>query len=220
MEIFLSIDGVLRNTIQKFDYHYKDYFLNSDVENTESENTDFIYDVTEPVYNDNLLNHYTFQSKEEFENFIFIEFPIEIFGHAGVSYPTSISDLNKMIYENKEHNFTVVGLDELGKSKSATLFFLSKNGFLGNNIKFIRSDDIKDMWDKCDCWITDSEKIITECPKDKEVIKFNTNYNQYFTNQKEITKLTEIQEPWLNTSEKTTTLTLTESQTNVEQQTP
>ena len=27
MEIFVSIDGVLRNTIQKFDYHYKDYFL-------------------------------------------------------------------------------------------------------------------------------------------------------------------------------------------------
>ena len=220
MEIFVSIDGVLRNTIQKFDYHYKDYFLNSDVENTESENNDFKYDVIEPVYNDNLLNHYTFQSKEEFENFIFIEFPIEIFGHAGVSYSTSISDLNRMIYENKEHNFTVVGLDELGKSKPATLFFLSKNGFLGNSIKFIRSDDIKDMWDKCDYWITDSEKVIVGCPKDKEVIKFNTSYNQYFTNQKEITKLTEIQESWLNTSEKTTTLILTESQTNVEQQTP
>jgi len=216
MEIFVSIDGVLRNTIQKFDYHYKDYFLNSDVESTE-DNGDFDYSVTEPVYNNNLLECYKFQSKEEFENFLFIEFPIEIFGHAGVSYPNAISDLNRLVYDNKEHSVTIVGLDELGKSKPATLFFLSKNGFMGNNIKFIKSDDITDMWNKCDCWITDNEKIITECPKDKAVIKFNTSYNQYFTNKKEITKLTEIDIPWLNTTEKTTTLTLTESPTSVGQ---
>jgi hypothetical protein len=216
MEIFVSIDGVLRNTIQKFDYHYKDYYLNSDVESTE-DTSNFDYSVNDSVHNDNLLDYYKFQSKEEFENFLFIEFPIEIFGHAGISYSTVISDLNRLIYDNKEHTITIVGLDELGKSKPATLFFLSKNGFMGNNIKFIKREDINDIWNKCDCWITDSEKIINECPKDKIVIKFNTSYNQYFTNQKEITKLTEIDLPWLNTSEKTTTLTLTESPTSVEQ---
>jgi hypothetical protein len=215
MEIFVSIDGVLRNTIKKFDYHYKDYYFDSDVENTES-TENFEYSITEPVYNDNLLNHYKFQTKEEFEYFLFFEFPIEIFGHAGVSYQSVISDLNNLIYNNPEHNFTVVGLDQLGKSKSATLFFLSKNGFLGNDIKFIKTSDISEMWGKCDVWITDSEKIITECPKEKNVIKFVTDYNQYFTNKKEITKLSEIQEPW-NCLEKTTTLTLTESQTNAEQ---
>jgi hypothetical protein len=218
MEIFLSIDGVLRNTIQKFDYHYKDFYFDSDVENTEN-TTDFEYKVTEPINNDNLLNHYNFQSKEEFENFLFIEFPIEIFGHATTSYQGVITDLNKLIYDNKEHNFTIIGLDELGKSKPATLFFLSRNGFMGNNIKFIKSEEIKDMWVKCDYWITDSEKVITECPEDRTVIKFNTSYNQYFTNQKEISKLTEITELWSKSLENPTTLTLTESQTNVEQET-
>ncbi len=29
MEIYISIDGVLRNTIAKFDYHYKDHYLDS-----------------------------------------------------------------------------------------------------------------------------------------------------------------------------------------------
>jgi energy-coupling factor transporter ATP-binding protein EcfA2 len=116
---------------------------------------------------------------------------------------------------DKEHNFTIVGMDELGKSKPATLFFLSKNGFIGNNIKFIKSDEISDMWTKCDYWITDSEKIITECPKEKNVIKFNTPYNQYFTNQKEITKLTQINEPCLKFLENNTILISTESQKNV-----
>ena len=32
MEIYISIDGVLRNTIQKFDYHYNDAYLDSELE--------------------------------------------------------------------------------------------------------------------------------------------------------------------------------------------
>ena len=215
MEIFISIDGVLRNTIQKFDYHYNDAYLSGEL----SEENTFEYGVTEPIQNDNLLDSYKFQSQEEFEFFLFIEYPIEIFGHAGLSYSTTFTDLHKIMHENKNHNFTLVGLDELGKSKPATLFFLSKNGFLGNNIKFIKSDEIKDTWDKCDVWITDNKKIIDLCPEDKTTIKFNTTYNQYFTYKKEISKLTEITEPWLNYSEKPTTLISMESQTNVEQDT-
>ncbi len=215
MEIFLSIDGVLRNTIQKFDYHYKDAYLSSEFE---SENN-FEYNVIEPIQNDNILLSYQFQSPEEFEYFLYIEYPIEIFGHAGISYHTTFTDLNKMIYDNPEHNFTLVGLNELGKSKPATLFFLSKNGFLGNNIKFIKSKDVQSEWDKCDVWITDAKEIIESCPKEKDVIKFNTTYNQHFTHQKEITKLTEIKEPWLKFLENTTTSTSKQLPQDVEPET-
>lgn len=214
MEIYISIDGVIRNTIQKFDYHYNDAYLNSEFENENN----FEYGITEPIYNNNLLNSYKFQSKEEFEFFLFIEYPIEIFGHAGLSYSTTFTELNRLIYDNPEHNFTLVGCDELGKAKPASLFFLSKNGFLGNNIKFIKSEDIEKNWSDCDVWITDNEMIINSCPENKEVIKFKTSYNQYFTYKKEITKLSEIQEPWLKSLENHTTLTLTESQKNVEQE--
>ena len=214
MEIYISIDGVIRNTIQKFDYHYNNAFLADDIQFEEGNS--FEYGITEPIQNNNLLNSYNFQSKEEFENFLFIEYPIEIFGHAGLSYSTTFTDLHKIIFDNPDHNFTLIGLDELGKSRPATLFFLSKNGFLGNNIKFIKSDDINEMWSKCDIWITDNKNIIDSCPENKITYKFNTTYNQYFTNKKEISKLTEIQEPWLNSLEKTTTLISTESQINVE----
>jgi hypothetical protein len=201
MEIYLSIDGVLRNTIQKFDYHYRDAYLDSEFE---SENN-FEYKIIEPIHNDNLLSSYQFQSSEELEYFLYVEYPIEIFGHAGISYQTTFTDLNKIIYENPEHNFTVVGLNELGKSKPATLFFLSKNGFLGNNIKFIKSKDISEEWNACDVWITDSKEIIDLCPDGKETIKFNTTYNQHFTHKKEISKLTEIKETWLKFLENSTT---------------
>lgn len=218
MEIFISIDGVLRNTIQKFDYHYNDAFLADDV-TFEQDATPFDYAITEPIQNDNLLNSYRFQSKEEFENFLFIEYPIEIFGHAGLSYATTFTDLNKLIYENKEHNFTLVGIDELGKAKPATLFFLSKNGFLGNTIKFSVSSNIDELWKQCDVWVTDNKQILDAKPEGKTALKFQTTYNQYFTYEKEITKLTEIQEIWSHSLESPTTLTLTESQTNVEQET-
>lgn len=212
MEIYISIDGVLRNLIQKFNYHYTDAFLQSEFENE----TDFEYNIVYPIQNDNLLNSYKFQSMEEFEFFTYIEYPIEIFGHAGVSYPTSISDLNKIIFDNPQHNITVVGVDEVGKSKPATLFFLSKNGFLGNNIKFIKSVDIEKEWEKCDLWVSDNKKIIDLKPEGKSAIKFQTTYNEFFTNEKEITKLTEIEELWSKSLENPTTLTLTESPKNVE----
>jgi hypothetical protein len=213
MEIYISIDGVLRNLIQKFNYHYNDAYLQSEYENE----SNFEYNIVYPIQNDNLLNSYKFQSIDEFEFFTYIEYPIEIFGHAGVSYPTSISDLNKIIFDNPNHNITVVGVDEVGKSKPATLFFLSKNGFLGNNIKFIKSVDIEKEWEKCDLWVTDSKKIIDLKPEEKTAIKFQTTYNQFFTNEEEITKLTEIEKLWSNSLENPTTLTLTESPKNVEQ---
>ena len=214
MEIFISIDGVLRNTIQKFDYHYNEAYLADDL-TFEEENT-FEYGVTEPIQNDNLLNSYKFQSTEEFEHFLFIEYPIEIFGHAGLSYSTTFTELHKLMYENQQHSYTLIGLDELGKAKPGTLFFLSKNGYLGNHIRFIKTSDINKLWDSCDIWITDNKNIIDSCPKNKTAIKFNTTYNQYFTYKTEISKLSEIQEPWLNYSGNTTTLISTESQKNVD----
>ena len=117
------------------------------------------------------------------------------------SYLKAFHDLNNLIYENKEHNFTLIGLDQLGKSKPSTLFFLSKNGFMGNNVKFTMSSEIPKLWKNCDLWITDNKTVIDHCPKNKKVVKFNTDYNQHFTNQLEIHKLTEIDKTWLKSSE-------------------
>lgn len=214
MEIYISINGVLRNLIQKLEYLYIKDFI--DIE-PEEKSEDFEYRIIHPIHNDNLLKSFEFHSKSEFENYCFIEYPLELFGHSGLSYATAISDLNKVIYEHKNHNFTLVGMDELGKSKPSTLFFLSKNAFLGNNIKFILSNDINKEWKKCDVWITDSEEIINKCPKNKMAIKFNTGYNEHFTAKHEINNITKIEEICLTSSEKTITSMLMKSLKNAVQ---
>lgn len=206
MEIFISIDGVLRNTIQKFEYHYNDYYLDSDVEGELED--DYDYHINFPIKNDDLKNSFIFQSNEEYENFLYIEFPVEIFGHAGISYPGVFTELHKFMSEHPEFNVTIVGLDQLGKAKPSTLFFLSKNGFLGNRINFIRSENIKDEWKKCDVWVTDNREIIKKCPKKKKVFKFNTNYNNHFDYKNEINKLSELENKLCTTSSENTTISV------------
>jgi hypothetical protein len=189
MKIYISINGVLRDLIKKFDNHYNIEFIDETV----VDETQFKYEKSNEIYNDDLLKYYTFQSKEEYENFLYIEHPLEIFGHAPLSYSKSIYDLNKLIYDNPDHEFTVVGVDEMGKAKPATLFFLSKNWFLGDNVKFITKKQIKKEWKKCDVWVTDDISIIKSTPKKKMSIKFNTNYNTNFTHDKEITNINEVE---------------------------
>lgn len=213
MEVFVSIDGVLRNLIQKFDYHYKDYFFNTKTENEES----FDYCVKEPILNDNILDSYKFQSYDEFIKFLYFDFPIEIFGHAGLSYNQAATELNTLIFENLNTKFTLVGLNEKGKAKPSTLFFLSRNGIICDNVKFSNLDEIKKLWKQCDVWITDDKRVIDSCPKSKMAIKFNTSFNNHFTNSLEINKLLEIKKEWLKYSEKTITSTLRGLLQNVKQ---
>jgi hypothetical protein len=202
MEIFVSIDGVLRNTVQKFDYHYKDYFLNT--ESTEEET--FEYSVkTKPVSFQKIINSYSFQSIDEFNKFLYFDFPIEIFGHGGLSYNQAATDLNKLIVEHPDCRFTLVGLNEKGKAKSASLFFISKNGIMMDQIIFSNNSQIDNLWKKCDVWITEDFDVIYKCPKNKKVIKFNTYYNNHYKIQLEISKLSEINKLWLKFSEKTIT---------------
>lgn len=214
MEIYVSIDGVLRNTLQKFDYHYRDYFLNTE---TESEET-FDYSVKDnPTSIKNILNTYNFHSEEEFKKFLYFDFPIEIFGHAGLSYSQAATEFNTLIFDNPDITFTLIGLSEKGKAKPSTLFFLSRNGILCDNVKFSTYENIDELWKNCDVWITDDEHVISRCPKNKLSIKFNTYYNNHFTNKTEINKLNEIKKEWLNYSEKTITSTLKQLLKNVKQ---
>ena len=210
MEVYISINGVLRNLIQKFEYHYENNFLESEI-TVEEDEEPFDYKVTTPIRNDNILNYFAFQSKEELSNFAFVDYPLEIFGHAGISYMSVMSDLNTLIYENPNINFTVIGLDEFGKAKSSTLFFLSKYSYLGNNIKFITSEKILKEWKKCDLWVTDNKEIIDRCPKNKRAVKFVTEYNDFFTHKYELKNLKECLKSW----EKTTISTWTKLFRNV-----
>ncbi len=189
MNIYISIDGVLRNFINRFHYHYENAYIDVDVEASDDK---FDYKVVEPITNLDLSDHFIFQSKEQREYFQYIEYPMELYGHSPVSYTNVYNELNKFVYDYKDHNVTVVGLDELGKARPATLFFLSRSGFMVNNIKFVLSKDLKKEWKKVDVWISDSKLVLDTKPKNKEFILFETPYNKFFTYEKKINKLSDI----------------------------
>lgn len=189
MNIYISIDGVLRNFINRFHYHYENAYIDVDVDASEDK---FEYRVVEPITNLDLSDHFIFQSKEQREYFQYIEYPMELYGHSPVSYVNVYNELNKLVYDYKDHTITLVGMDELGKSRPATLFFLSRSGFMVNNIKFILSKNLKKEWKKVDVWISDSKMVLDSKPKNKEFILFETPYNQFFTYEKKINKLSNI----------------------------
>lgn len=187
MNIYISIDGVLRNFINRFHYHYEQAYI--DVEESED---DFEYKVIEPLTNINISDHFIFQSKEQEDYFRYIEYPMELYGHSPVSYNGVNNDINKLVFENKDHTITLVGLDELGKSRAATFFFLSRNGIMVNNVKFVLSNDLEKEWENADIWISDSKKILDTKPENKKFILFQTNYNEHIECDNKINKLNDL----------------------------
>ena len=214
MEIYISIDGVLRNTIQKFEYLYNKEFIDSEPEDKQD---NFEYRIKYPICNEKLMESFEFHDETEFNNFMYLDYALELFGHSGISNMSVVNELNSLIYNYPNHKFTLIGVDEFGRSRPATLFFLSKYGFLVNNIKFILSKDIDNEWKKCDVWVTDSKKIINKCPTSKMAIKFNTDYNSYFLHSHEINNISKIEELCLKSWVQLTTLMLTKLLKNVGQ---
>ena len=66
MKFYISINGVLRNLIDRIDYIYNAYYINS--EKDESDN--FLYEIAYPIKNNNLINYFKFHTKEEFDQFL------------------------------------------------------------------------------------------------------------------------------------------------------
>lgn len=174
MNINISIDGVLRNKLNKLIYLYETELLPLN----ENPKDDFRYEIINSKINENKIEDFLkFHSKEEMDNFLYIDFALEIFGHSNVSYKGVFNDLNSLIYNNKKHKITLIGIDELGKAKPSTLFFLSKNGSLCNNIRFIKENEIEKEWKRCSLWVTANSLILDKKPLNKKGVLFETNYN-------------------------------------------
>jgi hypothetical protein len=86
----------------------------------------------------------------------------------------------------------VVVSDEIGKSKPASLFFLSKFGCLLEKVKFYSNFTINTMWDEIDILLTANPDLLLNKPKDKIVVKYNTTYNKNVNCEYEIDSLKEF----------------------------
>ena len=192
-KIGIEVNGVLRDTIEKFRQLYEKHMI----ENYESENSNqtftldlsgntsideteetFEYKIITPIDSHILRNHFTFKSDEEMYDFMFEDFPMQLFGHAGSSETFTFNDLNDFYIKNRDNFEIYIISDEIGKSKPATLFFLSKFGCLIENIKFYSSSTIENMWGTVDVLLTANPELIESHPENVTVIQYVTEYNK------------------------------------------
>jgi hypothetical protein len=189
MRIGIELNGVLRNTIDKFEKTYKKFLIDK-TDGIDEES--FNYEIKLPVKSLNLKEYFTFQSDEEYYSFLYEEFPMEIFGHAQSSEYSSFNDLNDFYLAFRDNNNILIVSDEIGKSKPASLFFLSKFGCQIENIKFYSNFTIKSMWNEIDILLTANPELLLNKPDNKIVIKYKASYNEEINSEFEIEHIKEL----------------------------
>ena len=174
--IGFDINGVLRNTVGKIEQTYDKFYL-SQTDGVEDEN-DFQYEMNLPVTSLELKEHFKFQNDEELFSFLYEEFAMEIFGHAQSSEYSTFNELQQIYLKYREEHDLLIVSDEIGKSKPATLFFLSKFICQLEKIKFYSNVTINSMWDEIDILLTSNPALLLNNPSNKIVVKYETEYNK------------------------------------------
>jgi hypothetical protein len=205
-KIGIEVNGVLRNTLGKIRQTYEKFMIENNSEektfmldssgNTESivENESFEYKLLENVDSLNLMSHFAFKSEDELYDFLYQEFAMQIFGHAESTEMHTFHTLNDVYIKYRNSNDFLILSDEIGKSKPATLFFLSKFGCQLEKVKFYSDTTKNSIWDEVDILITSNPNLIDEHPSDKVIIKFKTDYNKKNKSKHEISSLSELDE--------------------------
>tara|TARA_R100001460_G_scaffold75520_2_gene116632 strand:+ start:1540 stop:2163 length:624 start_codon:yes stop_codon:yes gene_type:complete len=188
MKIGITIDGVVRDFITKFELVYDKYYPVIDEETGENK------EIERDIKDLNLLSHFEFTGgTKDLNKFMYVDASLEIFGHAGEVKLNSVEHLNQLhnMIEDMGHTPIIIS-KELNNSKPATLFFLSKLSCKVNTIKFVR--DYKDKWEHVDVLITASPDTLLTKPSEKVSIKVINTYNKNCNSDYTIVDLKELLE--------------------------
>jgi hypothetical protein len=191
MRIGIEINGVLRDTIGKFTQLYEKHMIEEkdsdsktfDIDmsgNTEelASAEEFEYKILSDVTSLDLMEHFRFNDENELYSFMYEDFVMQIFGHAGSTETFTFNDLNDIYIKYRDTDELLIVSDEIGKSKPSSLFFLSKFGCLLEKIKFYSNSTLNSIWDEVDVLLTSNPNLMVNIPKDKTVVKYKTNYNK------------------------------------------
>lgn len=193
MKIAFDLNGVIRDIFLKTEQVYTKFYLeekddevvseyNEDTEKWEENNSEdsFEYGLNLPVTSMDLINHFKFETPEDLYNFFYVDFPMNIFGHSPSISGNTFNILNDLYVDHRDNNEIYIISDEIGKSKPATLFFLSKYGCLIENIKFYSKSTLGDTFSEFDVIITSNPDFLSKEDSNKKIIKINTTYNQEY----------------------------------------
>jgi hypothetical protein len=165
MKIGISINEVLRDFIGQLTYTYNKYIKETDIKEND-------------VTNFNLIEFFKFDTIDDLNKFIYLEAPLEIFGHADQLSDGIMNHFNHFlmdIEDDGEHEIELVS-KEANKSIPSTFFFLSKTGCRANKIRFVK--DSKKEWDGVDMLITANPDALKNKPSGKISVKIKSSYNK------------------------------------------
>jgi hypothetical protein len=189
MKIAVEINGVLRDTLKKIQQEYEKWYINNPFDEGED---DFKYEVLSDLNSLDIANHLKFKNDDELYDFLYKEHTMEIFGHAGSVEPSGLLDFNEFYLDMRDEHDILIVSDEIGKSKPASLFFISKFGCLVETVKFYSESTINSLWESVDILLTANPNLLLNHPKNKIVIKFNTSYNEDIETEHNISSLKEL----------------------------
>jgi len=189
MRIGVEINNVLRNTLGRIQEVYEKWYIDNPYAD-ESVERKVISDVTTL----NIFSHLLFNNEDEVYDFLYKEYTMEIFGHAGSTEMSGMMDFNDFYLEMRDNHDIIVVSDEIGKSKPASLFFLSKFGCLVETVKFYSEQTKNQMWDSIDILLTANPDLLLNKPTDKIIIKYITEFNCNIDVEHEIKNIKELKQ--------------------------
>jgi len=176
IKIGIELNGVVRNiNKQILKYYQKD--INPSLDIDEIDDTDDIF------------KYVNFNSKAEKNEFIYIDYPYEIFACAkpmDKNLPTEINNwMSEMTnIEDEEYVIGYFSLNEEALTIQSTYFFLSK---IGTRVRYvIFPKDVNEIWENYDVIITSNNEIIKTKPSDKKVVKIINTENKDDDNASEL----------------------------------
>lgn len=169
MKIGIELNNIVRDlNKQIIKYYKKDINQSFDDKNVN-------YNVT------NVIDSIDFKSKKAKFEYMYVDYPYEIFGCAPTTHRNLAVTINNWLISlgNKEddnYDVKLFSLKEEALSIQSTYYFLSKIGCRVREM-FFPKDGIE-MWDKCDVIITLNERIIDNKPEGKVVVLINKDDNK------------------------------------------
>lgn len=172
IRVAIEIDGVLRDTYAKLEQVYQKFLIDE----LELVDEDFKFEIKKPFSTKNFDEHFMFKTDEEFFTFVYEEFAMEIFGHSPSSELSTFIDLQDLQIKFQNEIEWVFVSEQIGKTKPATLFFISKFGCDVDKVVFFNKKTIEKIWNEFDVLIASSPNLLDNKGL-KPTIKYERTYN-------------------------------------------
>ena len=134
------------------------------------------------ISTNNLGKVFAFESTTDYQEFLYKDYPFEVFAEAPVMERMLDKRFNlwTLDIENKEGcediEFMLANPFEFNASIGYTCFFLSQ---IATRIReFYFPKNSSDIWNKCDVLVTADPKLLAEKPEGKKSVKIEAPYNK------------------------------------------